>query len=233
MDEYSAGPGLSGGSSPRSARCTSGRMALLDQALIPPHSLGLRLLLVAVVSALVGAVTLLLAHTVLPGWKQDFIPALGSVLRAASVLVLGATLPLNVWFDTLLGVAVGPTDLFIVLGAMLPWLVVGALVDRWLPMEGIFIGSARLPDTATGLSATWPLARLHAGTAGITLESSTATTQSWRVSWRDLQRVEAITGGVRLIVRGREAESILFLDAPDLEALLDLLERHGVDLDRG
>lgn len=212
-------------------------MALLNQTLIPPQALWTRLLLVAFVSAFVGSVTLLLAHTVLPGWKHDFVPDLGSVLRAAALLVLVATLPLNVWFDRLLDVAVGPADLVIVVAAMLPWLAAGAMVDRLLPAEGQFVGSARVPDAATGLSATWPVARLRAGADGITLEpwyaAGRGPRQAWRVSWPDLRRVETITGGVRLMVRGREADSVAFLDTPGIEELLDLIERHGVDVDRG
>ncbi len=202
---------------------------LLSETVVLSLGVPLRVLVTLFAGAWVGCLVLILAHTVLPGWKHDAAPDLVAVIRASGFCVLAVTLPLNIFLDTRVQAPVGIVDLLTVLAVMLPWFVVAGLVERWQPREVTFVGAVR----TTPRYATWPFARLKVRPGGIALQPSVAIGSQgiWELPWADIARVERTVRGVRLIVRGREADPIVFFGPFDRNALLLLLERHGVRVD--
>jgi hypothetical protein len=108
-----------------------------------------------------------------------------------------------------------------------------------------FVGAMRCPSrSGWTVYMSWPLGKLtvtgNALIIGPRLGVLRRFVPSRRIAWQDIQKIERVKAGIRILEKGKERNPIIFLLRPflllpltqsDIE-LLRLLELRGVQVDR-
>jgi hypothetical protein len=111
--------------------------------------------------------------------------------------------------------------------------------------ERSFLGAMRCPSrSGWNVFVSWPLAKLTITKEGVVVGASLPILRrfipSRTMGWQEIEKIERVKAGVRILAKGMERDPVIFLLRPFLllslrprdEEVLQLLEDRGVPVDR-